>query len=42
MGGISDAILGKFGEVGLAGSLAPYLTIPPSLVPAFRGSGRRS
>ncbi|MHC5052933.1 MAG: serine/threonine protein kinase, partial [Planctomycetota bacterium] len=35
LGGVSDAILEKFGEVDLTGSLAPYLTVTPSLVPAF-------
>ncbi|MHC4551069.1 MAG: serine/threonine-protein kinase [Planctomycetota bacterium] len=35
LGGISDAILEKFGEIDLVGSLAPYLTITPSLVPGF-------
>ncbi|MHC4491830.1 MAG: serine/threonine-protein kinase [Planctomycetota bacterium] len=35
LGGISDAILEKFGEIDLVGSLAPYLTITPSLIPAF-------
>jgi serine/threonine protein kinase len=35
MGGLSEAILGKFGEVDLAGALAPYLAVTPALVPAF-------
>jgi len=35
MGGLSDAILEKFGEAGLAEALAPYLTVTPSLVPTF-------
>ncbi|MHC4940192.1 MAG: protein kinase domain-containing protein [Planctomycetota bacterium] len=35
MGGLTDAILGKFGEVRLADALAPYLTVTPSLVPTF-------
>ncbi|MHC4549795.1 MAG: tetratricopeptide repeat protein [Planctomycetota bacterium] len=35
LGGISDAILDKFGEALLAEALAPYLTVTPSLVPAF-------
>ena len=35
MGGLSDAILEKFGEVNLAHALAPYLTVTPSLVPTF-------
>ncbi|MHC4955172.1 MAG: protein kinase domain-containing protein [Planctomycetota bacterium] len=35
MGGISDSVLGKFGSSQLEESLAPYLTITPSLIPAF-------
>ena len=35
MGGLTDAILGKFGEARLADALTPYLTVTPSLVPAF-------
>jgi len=35
LGGISQAVLGKFGEVMLSEALAPYLTITPSLVPSF-------
>jgi predicted ATPase len=35
LGGISDAVLDRFSEVNLAGALAPYLTVTPSLVPAF-------
>jgi len=35
MGGLSEAVLGKFGEARLADQLAPYLTVTPSLVPAF-------
>ncbi len=35
LGGVSDAILEKFGEAMLAEALAPYLTVTPSLVPAF-------
>ncbi|MHC4342096.1 MAG: serine/threonine-protein kinase, partial [Planctomycetota bacterium] len=35
LGGISDAIIEKFGEVMLADALAPYLTVTPSLVPTF-------
>jgi serine/threonine protein kinase/tetratricopeptide (TPR) repeat protein len=35
LGGISDAILAKFGAVDLVGSLTPYLTVTPSLVPSF-------
>ncbi|MCZ6786677.1 MAG: tetratricopeptide repeat protein, partial [Planctomycetota bacterium] len=35
MGGLSDAIIGKFGEANLASALEPYLTVTPSLVPAF-------
>ncbi|MHC4222456.1 MAG: serine/threonine protein kinase, partial [Planctomycetota bacterium] len=41
LGGISDAILEKFGEVDLAGALAPYLTVTPSLVPGFAGWMKR-
>jgi tetratricopeptide (TPR) repeat protein/predicted Ser/Thr protein kinase len=35
LGGLSEAVIGKFGAAGLADSLAPYLTVTPSLVPAF-------
>jgi serine/threonine protein kinase/tetratricopeptide (TPR) repeat protein len=35
MGGLSEAVLGKFGEARLADALAPYLTVTPSLLPAF-------
>jgi len=35
MGGLSEAIIGNFGEARLADTLAPYLTVTPSLVPAF-------
>jgi len=35
MGGLSDAVMGKFGTTGLDGVLAPYLGETPSLVPAF-------
>jgi tetratricopeptide (TPR) repeat protein len=35
LGGFSDAVLSKFGEVRLAESVAPYLTVTPALVPAF-------
>jgi len=35
LGGVSDAILAKFGAANLQGALAPYLTVTPSLVPAF-------
>jgi len=35
LGGISQAVLGKFGETRLADTLARYLTVTPSLVPAF-------
>jgi predicted ATPase len=35
LGGISDAILDKFGETNLADALAPYLTVTPSLVPGL-------
>jgi len=35
MGGISDAVLSKFGSSQLAESLRPYLTVTPSLIPVF-------
>ncbi|MHC5052934.1 MAG: serine/threonine-protein kinase, partial [Planctomycetota bacterium] len=35
LGGISDAVLDRFGEANLAGALAPYLSVTPTLVPAF-------
>jgi len=35
MGGLSDAVIGKFGEARLADALVPYLTVTPSLLPAF-------
>jgi serine/threonine protein kinase/tetratricopeptide (TPR) repeat protein len=35
LGGVSDAIIEKFGEAMLLNALAPYLTVTPSLVPAF-------
>ncbi|MCU0728123.1 MAG: protein kinase [Planctomycetes bacterium] len=35
MGGLSDAILGKFGTTDLAESLRPWLRATPTLVPAF-------
>jgi len=35
MGGLSEAVLGKFGSARLADALAPYLTETPSLGPAF-------
>jgi tetratricopeptide (TPR) repeat protein len=35
MGGLSDAIIGKFGSSGLDDALRPYLTVTPSLVPTF-------
>jgi predicted ATPase len=35
MGGISDAILGKFGMAGLSDAIRPYLRVTPSLAPAF-------
>jgi serine/threonine protein kinase/tetratricopeptide (TPR) repeat protein len=41
LGGISDAITGKFGERDLAGSLGPYLTVTPSLVPTFAALVKR-
>ena len=35
LGGLSEAVIGKFGSVRLADALGPYLTETPSLVPAF-------
>ncbi|MHC4973898.1 MAG: serine/threonine-protein kinase [Planctomycetota bacterium] len=35
IGGLSEAIIAKFGASGLDEALAPYLTVTPSLVPAF-------
>ncbi len=35
LGAVSEAILKKFGEGGLAKALEPYLSLTPSLVPAF-------
>jgi len=35
MGGISDAVIGKFGSSQLEESLRKYLTVTPSLIPAF-------
>jgi len=35
LGGLSEGILGKFGASGLDEALAPYLTVTPTLVPAF-------
>jgi tetratricopeptide (TPR) repeat protein len=35
LGGISEAIIEKFGEAMLADALAPYVTVTPSLLPAF-------
>jgi tetratricopeptide (TPR) repeat protein len=35
VGGLSDAITEKFGRAQLADALKPYLTVTPSLVPAF-------
>ncbi|MHC4955102.1 MAG: protein kinase domain-containing protein [Planctomycetota bacterium] len=35
IGGLSEAVIGKFGEVRLADALTPYLTVTPSLVPTF-------
>jgi tetratricopeptide (TPR) repeat protein len=34
-GGLSDAITEKFGSANLVAALRPYLTVTPSLVPAF-------
>jgi tetratricopeptide (TPR) repeat protein len=41
MGGFSDAILTQFGRADLAESLKPYLTVTPTLVPAFTALVRR-
>jgi predicted ATPase len=41
MGGISDAIVAKFGRADLAEALKPYLTITPTLVPAFAAVVKR-
>ncbi|MHC4490600.1 MAG: protein kinase domain-containing protein, partial [Planctomycetota bacterium] len=35
LGGISDAVLARFGTGDLEARLRPYLTVSPSLVPAF-------
>jgi predicted ATPase/predicted Ser/Thr protein kinase len=35
LGGLSDAVVGKFGEARLADTLTPYLSATPSLVPTF-------
>jgi len=35
MGGLSEAILGKFGRAGLGETLAPYLSVTPTLIPSF-------
>jgi tetratricopeptide (TPR) repeat protein/predicted Ser/Thr protein kinase len=35
MGGLSDAVIGRFGSAGLEEGLRPYLTVTPTLVPAF-------
>ena len=39
-GGLSDAILTKFGNSNLEDALVPYLTVTPSLVPAFAAMTR--
>ncbi len=39
-GGLSDALLTKFGISNLEEALAPYLTVTPSLVPAFAAMTR--
>jgi predicted ATPase len=41
LGGVSDAIIEKFGEAMLSAALAPYLTVTPSLVPAFAALVKR-
>jgi len=35
LGGLSDAVIGRFGHQGLEEALGPYLTVTPSLIPAF-------
>jgi len=35
LGGLSDAVIGRFGYQGLEEALAAYLTVTPSLIPAF-------
>jgi serine/threonine protein kinase len=35
LGGLSDSILSKFDNTNLAEAVAPYLTVTPSLIPAF-------
>ncbi len=35
IGGLADAILNKFGHTGTEAALKPYMTVTPSLVPAF-------
>jgi tetratricopeptide (TPR) repeat protein len=35
LGGLSDAMLGKFGSAGLDENLAPYMNVTPTLIPAF-------
>ncbi len=39
-GGLSDALLNKFGNSNLEEALSPYLTVTPSLVPAFAAMTR--
>ena len=40
IGGLADAILGKFGTAGLENAVRPYLPDTPSLVPAFAAQVR--
>jgi tetratricopeptide (TPR) repeat protein len=35
LGGLSDAMLGKFGSAGMEENLAPYMDVTPTLIPAF-------
>ncbi|MHC4451371.1 MAG: serine/threonine-protein kinase [Planctomycetota bacterium] len=42
LGGLSDAIVGKFGDAGLADAVRPYLTSTPLLVPGFTSLVRQS
>jgi tetratricopeptide (TPR) repeat protein len=42
LGGISDAIVGKFGDAALADAVRPYLESTPLLVPGFTSLVRQS
>ncbi|MHC4472183.1 MAG: ATP-binding protein, partial [Planctomycetota bacterium] len=41
MGGLSDAMVGKFGMATLAEGLMPYLSVTPTLVPTFAALVKR-